>query len=252
MLQARSVSISTAKYCLVADLDLTLQAGDFLVLLGRNGAGKTLTLHSLAGLRPIASGQLLLGGRALEQLSRRQIARQVGLLLQESEATLPATVRETVLLARYAHGSGWGWPGSSDRDLVARTLETMDLAAIADRNVGELSGGERRRVAIASLLAQDPPLLLLDEPTNHLDPRHVIAIMELLKARAVAGHGVIAALHDLNLAARYATRVLLLHGDGRWQQGDAASMLQEAPLSTLYDAPIARGEIAGRPTFTIA
>jgi iron complex transport system ATP-binding protein len=126
------------------------------------------------------------------------------------------------------------------------------MEAFADRSTDALSGGERRRVAIASLLAQAPQMYLLDEPTNHLDPHHQIAVLELFRAQANAGRTIIATLHDPTLAARFADRVLLLYGDGRWIEGATREALTAASLSELYLTRVMEVEAEGRRIFVSA
>jgi iron complex transport system ATP-binding protein len=154
-----------------------------------------------------------------------------------------------VLLGRYAHASPWTGPGPADRARALAAMARLDVAGFATRRMGTLSGGEQRRVAAAAAIAQDAPLVLLDEPGNHLDPHHALAVLDAFAGHARAGGAVIATLHDPTAAARHATRVLLLHGDGRWQLGAPEDLLCPATLSELYRTPIVDGRIAGRRVF---
>jgi iron complex transport system ATP-binding protein len=213
-------------------------------VLGRNGVGKTLTLHTLAGLRPPAGGHVSLDDRELTAWSGRERARRLALLPQLTEDPFPSTVFETALIGRHPHLAFWQWEDAADLACARTSLAAVDLEALAERAVDSLSGGERRRLDIATLLAQDAAVCLLDEPTNHLDPRHRNAMLGLFRARADAGGLVIAALHDATLAARTADKALLLFGDGRWRYGAAATTLSDSNLSELYDVPI--GELSWR------
>ena len=139
------------------------------------------------------------------------------------EDPFPSTVFETALIGRHPHLPFWQWEGARISRRRARRSRPSDSRTFADRAVDSLSGGERRRLDIATLLAQDAAVCLLDEPINHLDPQHRNEVLALFRARADAGGLVIASLHDATLAARSADRVLLLHGDGRWQFGEAAA-----------------------------
>ncbi|MDJ0929486.1 MAG: ABC transporter ATP-binding protein, partial [Gammaproteobacteria bacterium] len=197
---------------LVTGLNMAIQPGDFVCILGPNGVGKTLTLHTLAGLRAAASGRVQLGNDDIDALDRPVIARRLGLLLQEQEDAFPVTVLETALLGRQARLGFWQWETDADRQAATAALAAMDLAGLEQRPAATLSGGERRRLALATLLVQDPGLLLLDEPMNHLDPAHRFVVLEKLAQLCAAGRGIIASVHDPALAARYATAVLLLHG----------------------------------------
>lgn len=230
----RDLTVRVPGRTLVEALELELGSGEFLAVLGQNGAGKTQTLHTVAGLRGADSGTVKLAGEPLGRLTRRQIARHLALLPQYVDDVFPATVVETVLIGRHPHLGLLEQESDEDRRVALRSLQQVGLADFADRDIGTLSGGERRRVAIAQVLAQAPQVYLLDEPTNHLDPQHQLEVLELFAARAQHGSTVVASLHDVNLAARFATHCLLLHGDGRWELGRSATILDEARLSGLY------------------
>ena len=219
---------------LVDALELELAPGEFLAVLGRNGAGKTLTMHTLAGLRDADSGTVELGGEPLEGLGRRQIATRLALLPQYDEDVFPATVLETVMTGRHPHIGALAPESEADRRIALESLQQVNLTGFADRGLATLSGGERRRVAIAQVLTQTPQVYVLDEPTNHLDPQHQLDVLALFAEHVRHGSTVIASLHDVNLAARFATHCLLLHGDGRWELGQTGSILDEARLTGLY------------------
>ena len=235
----------------VSKLSFAVRPGEFVAVLGRNGAGKTLLLHTLAGLRTPARGAVRLGGRALRQLARREIAARVALLPQDLEPVADTSAGELVAASRYAHRPAWQPPGADDARAAAEALRRAGAAELAGRPFDRLSGGEQRRVGAAAVLAQGAPLLLLDEPTNHLDPHHALALLALFGAHCSAGGAVVASLHDATLAARHATHVLLLHGDGRWQFGGAA-LLDAARLSELYLTRVVEAEVAGRRVFVAA
>ena len=237
-LRAQGVSVAVGARVLVAALDLEVAPGEMLVVLGRNGTGKTLLMHTLSGLRAPAAGAVLLDGEALATLGRRSVAQRLGLLLQIYEDAFPLSVLDAVLVGRHPHLGFWQWEGTVDRAIARAALAAVDLQGMEERVVATLSGGERRRLAIATLLAQQPDVCLLDEPLNHLDPQHQIGVMEHFARLARAGHAVVASLHDPNVAARFGTRALLLHGDGRWLAGDVADVLTATHLSSLFRTPI--------------
>ena len=238
------MDVAVAGRTLVRGLELAAQGGEFIAVLGRNGVGKTLTLHTLAGLRAPAAGAVALDGRDLAAWPGRERAQRLGLLLQLTEDPFPSSVFETALIGRHPHLPFWQWEDASDLATARDALAAVGLAEFAGRAVESLSGGERRRLDIATLLAQDASVCLLDEPTNHLDPRHRNEVLALFRGRADAGGLVIAALHDATLAARVADKALLLFGDGRWRYGEAATILSDVNLTELYDVPV--GELAWR------
>jgi len=237
-LAARGVAVRAGARELVRGLEVEFAAGEVVAILGRNGSGKTLTLHTLAGLRPPAAGQVSLDGGPIAALKRRAVALRLGLLPQDLEDAFVTTALETVLIGRHPHLALWQWETAEDERLAREALAAVELADCAARRTDTLSGGEQRRVAVAALLAQEPQVFLLDEPTNHLDPHHQLAVLGLFRGLAGAGRTVITTLHDPTLAARFADRVLLLLGDGRWSLGPVATTLTAAALSQLYVAPM--------------
>jgi iron complex transport system ATP-binding protein len=251
-LSARSLGVQAGNRQLVAELSIEFRAGELTAILGRNGSGKTLTLHTLAGLRRPQQGVVRFDGVPLDQMRRRAIAQRIGVLLQDLEESFTTTALESVLIGRHPHLAAWQWETADDERLAREALASVQMEAFADRSTDALSGGERRRVAIASLLAQAPQMYLLDEPTNHLDPHHQIAVLELFRAQANAGRTIIATLHDPTLAARFADRVLLLYGDGRWIEGATREALTAASLSELYLTRVMEVEAEGRRIFVSA
>lgn len=251
-LSGHGLDVAVDGHALVRALSFEALAGEFIAVLGRNGVGKTLTLHTFAGLRGPAAGIMELDGRGLAAWTGRERARRLALLLQTTEEPFPSTVFDTALIGRHPHLPFWQWEDAEDLARAQTALAAVGLADLALRDVTSLSGGERRRLEIATLLSQDAAVCLLDEPTNHLDPQHRNEVLELFRRRADAGGLVIAALHDATLAARHADRVLLLFGDGRWQFGDAGTTLNAASLSELYRVPVEELNSRGRRVFVSA
>lgn len=233
-------------------LDVCIEPGQVWGVLGPNGAGKTTLLHTLAGLRAPRSGQVRLDDRPLAALGRRRVARQLGLVFQERHDGFPATVRETALIGRHPYLSPWQMEGAEELRLAEAALERLDLTHLADRLVGTLSGGERQRLAIATVLTQAPALWLADEPTNHLDLHHQTEVMALLAGEARQGRAVMMCLHDLNLAARWCSHLLLLYPEGEACWGLAEAMLEPAALERLYGQRLATAWVDGAPVFVPA
>ena len=225
---------------LVENLNFRLESGAFVCVLGPNGVGKTLTLHTLAGLREIDGGSVQLNDQPLVDFDRKAIARRLGLLMQNHDDAFPTTVLETALMGRHPWLGFWSWETREDSGFAERALADMDLIELGDRLTATLSGGERRRLALATLLVQDPEHLLLDEPLNHLDPLHKLGVLSKLSELTADGKSVLASLHDPALATRYADSVLLLYGDGRWAFGSSAEMLTTHNLERLYGTPFQR------------
>lgn len=248
VLTASRLTVGIGATQVLQGLDLQLEAGQCWGLLGLNGSGKTTLLHTLAGLRPQAAGELVLLGRPLAAWPARRLARERGLMPQDTLDPFPMSVLEAVLAGRYPHADGLGGDSAADIAIARAALAELGLADFAERDCATLSGGERRRVACATLLAQQPRLYFLDEPTNHLDPHHQILLLDRLTARRAAGATVVMSLHDPNLAARYCSHVLLLLGEGEALAGPA-TLLTGAVLTRLYRHPLQEHAIAGGRVF---
>jgi iron complex transport system ATP-binding protein len=238
LLETRRLRLEVAGRVLCDALSLQLHAGDCLGVLGQNGTGKTTLLHTLARLRPANGGEILLQGVALNAWSRKSLATRLGMLFQSSSDEMPASVEETVLLGRHPHLPDWQWEGAQDQALARAALADVGLQAMAGREVASLSGGERQRLALAMLLAQQPQLYLLDEPGNHLDIAYQVSALQLLCARLPAQGAVCMATHDINLAARFCNRILLLRPHGEPLLGSAQDILTPAILSEAYGCRI--------------
>jgi iron complex transport system ATP-binding protein len=234
----QALTVSVPGRVLVRDLNIDLEPGDFLAVLGQNGAGKSLSLHTLAGLRDADSGVAMIDACPVGKLARQRAAQYLALLPQNTEDIFPATVMDTVMIGRHPHIGRFQWESERDVAIARQCLHQMDLDSMADRDVATLSGGERRRLAIAQVLTQAPGIYLLDEPTNHLDPQHQLDVLHVFQEQAANGSIVIASLHDVNLAARFADQCLLLFGDGRWEHGKTKSVLTESRLAELYSTPM--------------
>lgn len=234
LLRCAGIRVEVSDRMLVDALDFDVRRGEFLAILGKNGAGKSLTLHTLAGLRPADVGRVSVDGLDVFSAKRQDIARRLALLPQHVDDIFPATVLDTAMIGRHPHIGRFQWESATDIAIGQAALASVDLADLARRDVLTLSGGERRRLAIAQVLTQQPDVYLLDEPTNHLDPQHQLDALRMFRDRADAGAAVIASLHDANLAVRYADHCLLLYGDGCWDIGPTAEVLQEVRLTRLY------------------
>ena len=251
-LATERVSVQVGSRRLVEQLSIQFAPGEVVAVLGCNGSGKTLTLHTLAGLRAPQEGAVLLDGTPLERLSRRAVALRLGLLAQDLEDAFVTTALEMVLIGRHPHLGMWQWETAEDERIAREALAAVNLGEFGERRTDTLSGGEQRRVAVAALLAQRPGIFLLDEPTNHLDPHHQVGVLNLFRELARNGGTVITTLHDPTLTARFADRVLLLFGDGRWQAGATRDTLTAESLSTLYDSLMIELEKDGRRVFVSA
>ena len=225
-LAAQRLTLRAGGRTLVKSLDLVLEPGDVLGILGANGAGKSTLLTVLAGLATASEGEVTLDGRALVSLPPLARAQKIGLLPQGDEGGFLGSVADFIALGRFPFGQ--------DRGDMTPHLATWELGELAGRPLATLSGGERQRARLAQLAVQQPRFALLDEPLTHLDPAHQARLLAWARSEADAGHSVVLTLHDPNWAACHCDRLLFLYGDGRWRSGTPAEMLGADALEELY------------------
>ena len=239
MLSIQGLSVSYSARGVLQDVSLEVPAGEVLALIGPNGSGKSTLIRAVSGVIPIERGNIHVGGKALAQLSTMERARYLSVVPQARNMPPAFSVYESVLLGRTPYLGWLGRAGEHDHERVRTALKRTQMEELAERMVGELSGGEQQRVLLARALAQDTPVLLLDEPTTHLDVQHreslVHLVRELAKSKNLA---VLMVLHDLNLASLYADRVSLLVNGTIEATGTPAEVLTEATLSRVYNVPV--------------
>ncbi|MBW3567357.1 MAG: ABC transporter ATP-binding protein [Proteobacteria bacterium] len=238
-LSTRGLTVEIAGKTVCQDLDLALQPGRVIGILGGNGVGKTTLLHTLAGLRRAASGEVVMNDVALDAVGRRDIAQRLSLLMQDQDDPFPATVLETALIGRHPHIGFWQWESPLDVDISRKALRVTGMTGLEQRDVHELSGGERRRLAIATILAQDTEIFLLDEPVDQLDIYHQMKLLAHFKQLAVNENRlVLMSLHDVNMAARFCDEVVLMFGKGELLHGETYKVLTTQNLERLYGLPM--------------
>lgn len=250
MLRIQSVTVGYGGAPILKGLDLTVARGEFLVVVGPNGSGKSTLVRAITGALTPAEGRILLGGQDLRRLRPREVARQLAVVAQDTTVGFDFTVEEIVSLGRTPHLPPLRSETPRDRAAVQEAMRQTGTAPLADRLITALSGGERQRVMVARALAQEPRLLILDEPTAHLDIAHQVEILDLVRRLNRAdGLTVLAILHDLNLAALYADRLVMLKDGGVWAEGPPAEVLTEANILAVYGSrvKIVRHPSAGQP-----
>lgn len=233
LIEARRITVRRGHRAVLCELSLSLEPGTLLALVGPNGAGKSTAIETLAGVLTPVSGEVRVRGVPLAQLSRRARAREVALIGQEVHGGLSLPVRTVVELGRLAHRAGWGL-STDDRRTVERALCEFDCYAIADRPLFSLSGGQRQRVHWARASCQEPHILLLDEATAHLDLAHRERSFAHARGFARKGGAVVAVAHDLDLAVRYATEVLVLDKGCQVASGAPCDVLDSALLRGVF------------------
>ncbi|MBA8903512.1 ABC transporter ATP-binding protein [Phyllobacterium sp. P30BS-XVII] len=233
ILNLSHLQVSLGSRPVLHDVSLAVGKGEFIGLIGPNGAGKSTLLKSILGLVP-SVGEIQIAGTSAGQLSLKERAKHVAYLPQEREISWAISVEHLVSLGRTPYLSGFSRPVPNNIALVESAMERTEVTAFRHRSALELSGGERARVLIARALAQDAPLLLADEPTAGLDPAHQIGLMQSLADIAHKGSAVVVSLHDLGLAARWCTRLVLIHEGKIVADGLPADVLTADHMRNIY------------------
>jgi iron complex transport system ATP-binding protein len=241
LLSARGLSVRIGGKDVCKNLDLDVRPGEAWAVLGMNGIGKTTLIHTLAGLRLPGAGEVLLRGRPIRTLARREVAQEIGVMLQDTEVAFPLSVLEAVLEGRHPFVHRFHWESAEDEAIAARALQAFGVEDLAGRSMLALSGGERRLVSAATLFAQDPPVMLLDEPNSHLDLYQQIRVLDRVveKVRKSA-RAALLILHDVNLAMRFCDHAILLNGDADVTFGPIGEVLNEQSIERMFRHPVVR------------
>jgi iron complex transport system ATP-binding protein len=234
ILAATDIAVQRGERLILEGVHLQLSPGEFRAIVGPNGSGKSTLLRALAGIWPTARGSVLLNGKPISGSPRREIARQIAYVPQDTRMDFAFSVEEIVAMGRYPHRGRFAGETPMDRQAVDRALQRCDLAYLSHRTVNTLSGGERQRVLIARSLAVEPNFILLDEPTASLDVEHTLEILDLCSELARAGQSIALATHDLNAVARYATSVALIDAGRIADNGPRDEVLNPQTLERVF------------------
>ncbi|MDT8284468.1 MAG: ABC transporter ATP-binding protein [Thermovirgaceae bacterium] len=234
LLSVRGLKVTLGSKEVLKGIDMDLPGGEVVALLGPNGSGKSTLIAAAGGVGRRSGGSVDLLGEDIDTLSRRQVARRVAIVPQQTGFLMPFTVMETVLMGRFPAAGRFARLSNDDEQAAMAALEMVDLGSFGERLVTDLSGGEAQRVAIARALAQETPVLLLDEPVSALDPRHAMAVFRLLGSLKNEGKGVIVALHDINFALRFADRIVFLK-EGVLHEPPSPRLVDEKVLAGIFD-----------------
>jgi iron complex transport system ATP-binding protein len=239
MLEVHRLHVNYRDRAVLQDVNLHVVPGEVLAVIGPNGAGKTTLIRAISGVQPIQAGMILVGGQDLTSVSPQCKARLLAVVPQARQLPEDFTVVNTVLLGRTPYLNWLGSAGENDYALAQSAMELTQLTQLANRRVGELSGGEQQLVLLARALAQDAPLLLLDEPTTYLDLQHQSTLLNLVRRLAVEKRlAVLMVLHDLNLAGLYADRVVILVGGKVFAAGSPTEVITAQNLAEIYRIPV--------------
>ncbi|MDR1078672.1 MAG: ABC transporter ATP-binding protein [Propionibacteriaceae bacterium] len=236
-LRAEAVTLAYGRRVVAEDLTTAVPDGGFTVIVGPNACGKSTLLRALARLLTPRAGQVVLDGRSIASQPTKTVARQVGLLPQSSIAPPGIAVEDLVARGRYPHQSLLRRSAERDRAAVAQAMAATGVSDLAEQVVDELSGGQRQRAWIAMALAQDSEIILLDEPTTFLDIAHQVEVLDLLARLNRRGKTVVAVLHDLNQAARYASHLIVMAAGRQVTCGPPADVLTEDLINRVFGLP---------------
>ncbi len=252
MITVEDLTVELGDQQVLNGLSLSVADGAMVGLVGPNGAGKTTLLRTIDGYLPATAGHISIHGDAIEELSTAERGRQVGVVPQGETITFELAVETVVEMGRYPYLGRVGTPTPADRTAVETALQRTETAAFRDRSITDLSGGQRRRVLIARALAQEPSVLLLDEPTADLDINHQISILSLVRELAADGKSVMIAIHDLDLAARFCDRLVLLVDGTIQARGPPSAVLTADHLRAAFDIDVTvkTDPVTGTPSVT--
>jgi len=253
MLEAKNITINYGPRAAVAAVSLNPRPGEVIAIIGPNGAGKSTLLRALNGALPLSHGEVLLDGNPLRSFARRAVARRIAVVAQESDLRFPVTVMEFVLGGRHAWTSAWGWETERDVEIARAVLRETELEDLAARFMNELSGGERQRAVLARALATEAGVYLLDEPTANLDLAHQATMLRLVRARCDDGSAAaVVVTHDVNLAAEFADRVLLMKEGRVIAIGSPKEVLTPELLRRVFDLDVLvdAHPVSGAPRIT--
>lgn len=246
-LSLQDVSVALAKRVVLSGVSASFRGGELVGVMGPNGSGKSTLMRAAAGLIPRAAGSLSIAGKAIDGWAREALARELAYLPQGGQVHWPVSVRTLVTLGRLPHAGRFAGPTPADSVAVERAMSACDVAHLAERPVTALSGGERARALLARAIAGEAKILLADEPFAQLDPSHQLHAMEVLQATANAGALVVVVLHDLSVAARHCSRIVLL-SDGRIaSDGTPGEVLSGENLRKVFGVDAFIGEHNGAP-----
>lgn len=240
LIEVENLKFGYGKQLVLNGVSFNVKKGEFISIIGPNGSGKSTLLKILNNLYNPCEGKIFIDGNDIKSFKKRDLAKKMGLVLQDTNIDYEFTVEDIVLMGRHPHKGRWEKEDANDYKIVNESLEMTDTTYLKDRIITEVSGGERQRVMIAKALAQKPSIILLDEPTSHLDINHQVEILKLLKRmNKENGTTIILVIHDINLGIRYSDKVILLNEGKIVEMGDAEKVITKENVEMTYNINVA-------------
>ncbi len=235
MLTVQQLCVAYQKQRILHNIDLEFSSSGFTALVGANGSGKTTLLHTLAGLLKAEQGRVYLNGKNLNNYSKKEIARELAMLPQITATPIGLTARELIMQGRFPWQSWWNQWSDDDEQIFDFVIKSIGIEDYLDTPIEQLSGGQRQRCWIAMIVVQDTPFILLDEPTTYLDISHQVELMNLIASLCMQGKKIIAVLHDLNQAAAYADKLIMLKQGKIFTQGSVKDTFTSENIKAVFD-----------------
>ena len=253
-LYVKNVVSGYAGKAVIRDVSFTAAEGEFIGIIGPNGAGKSTLMRTISRVLRPDSGSISIGSKDIFSMPQKDFARSVAFVSSDPAVVFPFTALEVVMMGRFPYIRMFGSESREDIEAVERAVAATDCGAVVSRPIDRLSAGERQRVLIAKALAQEPGLMLLDEPTSHLDISHQVQVLDILKGLSAGKITVIAVLHDLNLAAEYCDRLVLISGGAVRSTGTPAEVLDYRIIEEVYNTVVVVREnpVSGKPYVLLA
>jgi len=222
-------------------LNFSIQTSEVLGIIGPNGSGKSTLLRIAAGIIKPLKGTVSLYGKDINKIKRKEIAKKIGYLPQETRSEYDYTVEELAHMGRYPHTGTFGILSSLDLEIVKKSLSSTDMGEMSERRLSQLSGGEKKRAFLSSVLAQNPEILLLDEPTSSLDIHRQVQFFQLLSRLSEQGMGIAVVTHDINFASLFCQRVIFISDGKLLSQGKPEAVISEQNIKTVYGEDVILG-----------
>ncbi|MFA5629595.1 MAG: ABC transporter ATP-binding protein [Dehalococcoidales bacterium] len=238
-LRLKNVTLGYEKRVVLSAIDLEVASGELLGLVGPNGCGKSTLIKGITDVIPLQGGEIFFDDKSVSNMARSEIARIMAVVPQSASLPDAFTAFEVVLMGRTPHMKFLEYEGPKDIEIAVKSMEITDTLHLAERRVGELSGGEKQRLTIARALTQQPKIILLDEPTSNLDINYQVETLELILGLCKKeGIAALAALHDLNLAAQFCNRIVMLHKGGIFSAGTPKEVVTALNVKEVYGADV--------------